>query len=114
MEEQFPRFQYSYFPHGKDGEQLVIRGSDFNQFVLDVESIKTQFTTTQPTSQIVTPAVIVATTPAGSPTPVNPKRVCVACGSEMDYKEGTSKAGNAYKGFFCKAKCGSDPVWIKD
>lgn len=40
MDENFPRFQWSRFKDGDRGEQYVVRGSDLNQFKLDVEAVK--------------------------------------------------------------------------
>ncbi|MCK9371080.1 hypothetical protein M0R04_14305 [Candidatus Dojkabacteria bacterium] len=107
MEENFPRFQFSFFPHGKDGEQLVVRGNDFLQFKEDIFTVKEKF------GGNTTVAVSEQTTPAGNPTPANPKRLCQSCGSEMTHKTGTS-ANGAWGGFFCTngpKGCGAKPVW---
>lgn len=47
---------------------------------------------------------------------VNPAdHYCTSCGALMKYREGTSKKGNAYKGYFCPDReCGGEPVWIPD
>jgi hypothetical protein len=40
---------------------------------------------------------------------------CAKCGSPMEYKEGTSKAGKDYRGWFCPNSTAADkhpPVWI--
>jgi len=40
---------------------------------------------------------------------------CAKCGSPMEYKEGTSKAGKDYRGWFCPNSAATDkhpPVWI--
>ena len=41
-EEGYPKFQWSVFLNGKE-EQVVIRGDDWEQFVLDVEAVKGEF-----------------------------------------------------------------------
>lgn len=46
--------------------------------------------------------------PAGE---ADPK--CAACGKEMTYREGTSKSGKDYKGYFCPDRdCKGEPVWV--
>ena len=80
MEEQFPRFQYSYFPHGKDGEQLVVRGSDFAQFKLDVESVKQHFTA------VLNSPIVAARTTAPTAVPAA-SQVCPVCGSPTVFTE---------------------------
>jgi len=38
---------------------------------------------------------------------------CRECGSTMAYREGTSKAGKDYKGYFCPDRdCSGEPVWV--
>lgn len=41
------------------------------------------------------------------------KDLCAVCGSPTEYKEGTSKAGKAYKGYFCTKDRTHAPVWVK-
>lgn len=73
MEEQFPRFQFSFFPHGKEGEQLVVRGSDFSQFTADIELVRKQFG-----QVIVAQPVTSANTSSAIPTVAE---ICPVCGS---------------------------------
>ena len=54
-----------------------------------------------------------------SPTPEEPSPDappdCSECGQTMVYREGTSKAGKAYKGYFCPDRdCEGEPVWVND
>ena len=38
---------------------------------------------------------------------------CGECGKAMTYREGTSKSGKDYKGYFCPDRdCEGDPVWV--
>ena len=38
---------------------------------------------------------------------------CGTCGKVMTYREGTSKSGKDYKGYFCPDRdCEGDPVWV--
>jgi hypothetical protein len=38
---------------------------------------------------------------------------CASCGQPMAYREGTSKSGKDYKGFFCPDReCEGEPVWV--
>lgn len=53
------------------------------------------------------------------PAPVAPQattpsqdRFCTTCGNKLTYKEGTSKAGKPYKGYFCSER-GHEPQWVK-
>ena len=39
----YPKFQYSFFIEGKDTPQIVIRGENFMEFILDIEKTKTHF-----------------------------------------------------------------------
>ena len=40
---------------------------------------------------------------------------CSVCGKKMQYREGESRAGKPYKGYFCPDRdCEGKPVWIDD
>ena len=40
---------------------------------------------------------------------------CKVCGKKMKFREGESKNGKPYKGFFCQDRdCEGKPVWIDD
>jgi hypothetical protein len=40
---------------------------------------------------------------------------CPECHQTMVYREGTSKAGKPYKGYFCPDRdCKGEPVWVND
>lgn len=42
-------------------------------------------------------------------------RDCPTCGAPMAYREGTSKAGKAYAGYFCSDRsCAQKPIWLGD
>ena len=44
----------------------------------------------------------------------NPPK-CKVCGQKMKFREGESKNGKPYKGFFCQDRdCEGKPVWIDD
>ena len=38
---------------------------------------------------------------------------CQSCGTAMNYREGTSKAGKPYRGFFCPTDKTHEVIWIK-
>ena len=38
---------------------------------------------------------------------------CKVCNDLMDFKQGTTKAGKSYKGYFCKTDKNHEPLWIK-
>lgn len=38
---------------------------------------------------------------------------CKSCGSSTTYREGTTKTGKPYKAYFCNAKCGAKPYFVK-
>lgn len=40
------------------------------------------------------------------------QRMCAVCGASMNFKEGTSKAGKAYKGYFCPTDKTHSPIWM--
>ena len=43
----------------------------------------------------------------------NGTHTCGHCGKPMAYREGTSKSGKEYKGFFCPDReCEGEPVWV--
>ena len=37
------KFQYSFFLAGRDSPQIVVRGDNFEEFILDVDKAKTEF-----------------------------------------------------------------------
>jgi hypothetical protein len=40
---------------------------------------------------------------------------CGTCGKVMTFREGTSKNGRDYKGYFCPDRdCEGEPVWVND
>lgn len=40
---------------------------------------------------------------------------CAVCGKKMKYREGESRNGKPYKGYFCPDRdCEGKPVWIDD
>ncbi len=45
-------------------------------------------------------------------TTLSEKHHCGACGKEMTPKQGTSKAGKAWKGWFCENR-DHEPQWVK-
>lgn len=90
----YPKFQWSQF--FGNGGQVVVRGDDYEQFVLDVQAAETQYVED---SQVATP---------DQPTqPTQPVvsviYTCATCGSPANLKEGISKAGNHYKIMKCSA-----------
>jgi len=49
-----------------------------------------------------------------TPSKSNPPN-CKVCGEKMKFREGESKNGKPYKGFFCQDRdCEGKPVWIDD
>jgi hypothetical protein len=109
MEETFNKFQWSIFPKEAPNTQFVVRGNDFEQFVVDVEAIKRTFL-----EQKTAPVVPVQPVPEAVPAAT---KICANCGSKRTYKEGINKAGKPYKGWFCplpKAECGATPIWVSD
>lgn len=57
------------------------------------------------------PAEVGSTEPPSSEGPPR----CGQCGREMTYREGTSRAGKPYRGYFCPDRdCEGDPVWVND
>lgn len=40
------------------------------------------------------------------------ERECPECGGQMAYKEGTTKTGKPYKGYFCITDRSHKPVWL--
>jgi formate dehydrogenase maturation protein FdhE len=84
MEENFPKFQWSIFPEGDKGVQIVVRGNDFQNFLLDIASAKAEFLT--PKTAVVSPV--------GTTQPPVATGVCPVCGSALvtgQSKDGTKK-----------------------
>ena len=53
------------------------------------------------------------TKPAQTSTqPTGDETMCQKCGSEMTYKEGTSKSGKPYKALFCASKNNDHTIWV--
>lgn len=49
-----------------------------------------------------------------APDKKNPPK-CSVCGKKMVYREGESRTGKPYKGFFCADQdCAGKPVWVND
>jgi hypothetical protein len=48
------------------------------------------------------------------PAPVShgDEKMCQKCGSEMIYKEGTTKAGKPYKAWMCASKDNTHTIWV--
>lgn len=40
------------------------------------------------------------------------KEVCAKCGTKLEFKTGTNKAGNTWKGYFCPNK-DQDPIFVR-
>lgn len=75
--QSFPTFQWSAFPHGKDGEQVVVRGNDLEQFVLNIEAVKKEFG--EPTMSRTAERLVQKVE--------NHAKVCPVCGSETVFTE---------------------------
>jgi len=51
-------------------------------------------------------------TDAGVPTKEDPPK-CSVCAKTMRYREGESRSGKPYKGFFCPDReCEGKPIWV--
>ncbi len=86
--DNFPKFQLSIFK-GKE-EQFVIRGNDWDQFVLDVEAVKTEyFNHTTITDQTTTE------------TKEFTEYTCKTCEAKAELQEGIGKNGKPYKLLKC-------------
>ena len=42
----------------------------------------------------------------------NQDKFCTTCGKKMEFREGVSKTGKQYKGYFCSEN-GHPPEWVK-
>lgn len=101
MEDMFPRFQYSIFDKNGADAQWVVRGNEWDQFLLDVEAVKAKV---QANLEKHNP-IMAATKDVNS-------HPCKTCGGMTEYKSGTSKAGKEWKGYFCKVN--KDHVeWVR-
>lgn len=102
---QFPRWQYSLFV--SDGEQIVVRSNDFNEFILSIEKVKNELLD-HPLSKSKT---TITMDPEDVPHPVtqpmpltsSTSKACIfeTCTGIMRFKSGVSKVGKAYAGYFC-------------
>ena len=98
----YPKYQWSLFPNGKDGEQIVVRGDTFNEFILNIEEAKKAFVLNNKNK----------TAPIDKPE-VDTAKICDNCGAEMNFREGTGKTtGKPYKGYFCSENCGAKPIFV--
>jgi hypothetical protein len=97
----YPRFQFSVFDkNGHDG-QWVVRGDEWEQFLMDKEAVMEEVNKNaekhDPISHV---TADVNTHP------------CKTCGNSTEFKSGTSKTGKDWKGYFCKAN--KDHVeWVR-
>lgn len=87
----YPRFQYSVFDKISHDAQWVVRGDDWEQFILDVEAVNEKVEENNAKDPIMNVTKDVNTHP------------CKVCGSMTEYKSGTSKAGKEWKAYFCQA-----------
>ena len=52
---------------------------------------------------------------SAEPAPQTDGPECPECKKEMTYREGTSKSGRDYKGYFCPDRdCIGEPIWVND
>lgn len=77
----YPKYQYSRFRNGGKDEQFVIRADDWDEFKELKKNLDTIFDKSDQQSDTDT--------------------LCAECNSSMKYKEGVSKKGKAWKGYFC-------------
>lgn len=101
MEETtYPKYQWSYFINGKRDEQVVVRAFHVEELKNSIEAVKKLFPE-EPTAEPSKPLEATATGYA-----------CKQCGSPTVFKQGTSKAGKPWRGYFCTVE--KDHVsWLK-
>jgi len=85
------RFQYSFFLEGRESPQIVIRGNDYKQFILDVEQAKADFI----------PNRGVAEEDFPNDTEEPKSNSCETCGATATLQEGINKNGKPYKLLKC-------------
>ena len=89
----YPKYQFSTFLGGRD-EQLVIRADSWEEFLelkKNANAIINKKKADQPST--------------------DSKTLCTECNAPMRYKEGVSKTGKAWKGYFC-TKC-KNVSWVR-
>src|SRR3989304_2068518 len=96
MNNSAPRFQYSIFDRNGYDAQWVVRGDEWEQFLLDVEAIKLKVKDNEMKHD---PIMAVTKT-----TITHPCKSCAGEGtvSDTDFKNGVSSAGKPWSGYFCK------------
>jgi hypothetical protein len=95
----FPKFQYSEFTGGKQG-QVVIRTDDKEEFetlMVYVKGMKPQ------------PA---STKPVEGQEPLGVTDKCTECNGQRVERSGTSKQGKPWTAKFCQDDCGAKPIWL--
>lgn len=98
----FPKYQWSFFPHGDNGEQYVARSDSYEGFkearknildLIDFPAKVTQEKLEKTTKELKT-------------------KEC-ECGAIKTLKTGVSKQGKKWAGWFCDDKqCGFSPEWV--
>jgi hypothetical protein len=91
MDDKFPRFQYSIFDKISHDAQWVVRGNDWEQFLLDVEAVNQKVDENGAKDPIMQVTKNVNAHP------------CKTCNGMTEYKSGTSKAGKPWSGYFCQS-----------
>ena len=87
----FPKYQYSIFDKNGVDAQWVVRGNNWEEFLLQVEAVKAKVQ-----------ANLEKHNPIMASTQDVVSHPCKTCGGQTEYKSGTSKAGKEWKGYFCK------------
>src|SRR4051812_44682062 len=95
MEDKYPIYQWSKFIN--DGEQVVVRGNSFEQFVLDVQATRKQFTHVtiqEPVVEDPVPTQTIVQAPS-------PAQTCAICSGPATIQEGINKNGGPYRLLKC-------------
>lgn len=101
MNDSFPRFQYSIFDRNGADAQYVVRNNDWDAFIEDCELVKQIVEDNQAKQD-----PIMAVTKDVNTHP------CKNCGGLTEFKEGVSKAGKPWKGYFCKSQS-THVEWVR-
>ena len=91
----------------KDGNRVdYMTGAEKCQKLIDKYSMVVDFLAEKGFTQVKQENAPQATTePQGT-------KHCGSCGEQMEFKQGTSKTGKPWKGWFCKIR-EHDPIWEK-
>ena len=97
MEDKYPKFQWSKFKGASREEQYVVRADTLDELTDAIEALKTHLEESKDVDEVLDEAA-------------DATRKCKVCGKQLTRRDGVSKTGKAWAGWFCEDK-GHEPQW---